>query len=79
MTKPLATAGELLTCENGHVIAEVARDLMPFEMISPGDFTHWRMGKPTSDEVAPCMCGALYINVKSFGGVYPHIGDEWRK
>lgn len=55
-----ACAGERVTCENGHYICTVARDIVMGAFAQRGEFMDWcfggepEIGKPPP----PCQCGA---------------------
>jgi hypothetical protein len=77
-----ASAGEIVTCLNGHEICEIAKDIFVAEMISVAQFKNWRhQPQPQPhDEITPCMsCGAPYVNsTTSYGGTRLHIDGKWR-
>lgn len=77
-----AKIGEIVTCEAGHEICEVASALVRHERISHQSFTKWRfeeLERANSGSVLPCpQCGALYIRGQSFRGADIHFQDGWR-
>jgi hypothetical protein len=74
-----ARKGEQVTCENDHVICEVARDLPVGARQQPGDFHRWRDPEPRIGTVATdapcCRCGAIWFGNDS--GCL-HFKDGWR-
>jgi hypothetical protein len=79
VTDLYAKAGEQVTCENGHVICEAARDLHTFATWSPADWTNWTQPEPmpgTSLEACLCaICGARWVRAP---GMIYHFADGWR-
>ena len=77
-----ASAGEIVTCLNGHEICTVAKDIFIFDLISASQFENWRNQKAPvpHDTIEPCTtCGAPYISSKMpYGGMRLHIDGEWR-
>ena len=73
-------AGEMVTCENGHEIATVARGLSSADPMSVEDFD-WKIAAPyRGDAISGCpICGAPYVRERVNAGVCQlHIGGEWR-
>ncbi len=80
-----AKAGELVTCENGHEICEVATDLHTQAKITASQFRNWRFPIDTTpgNTVPNCpQCGAKFMGHpepdKFPEGGKLHVGDEWR-
>lgn len=78
----IARAGEVVTCENGHEICDVARDIFLHDHVSPSQFTNWR-NQPApqpGENIRPCHeCGADYISAPGrFGGHKLRVAGEWR-
>jgi hypothetical protein len=77
-----ASAGELVTCLNGHEICELAKDIFVADLISVNQFKNWRhQPQPQPrDPITPCMsCGAPYVtSTTAYGGTKLHIDGEWR-
>ena len=62
-----AKAGEWVTCENGHRICQIARDLIKNEMMDPPrDFANWQQSEPAlgtpADAILCADCGAHWFN-----------------
>lgn len=68
MDRLIAEAGTPVTCENGHRIAVVAKDIRDTNHASPNDFKDWSIPEPQSgDLIPPCpTCGAEYIRLKQW-------------
>jgi len=77
-----ASAGEIVTCLNGHEICELAKDIFVADLISVSQFKNWRhQPQPQPhDPITPCMvCRAPYVNsTTAYGGTQLHIDGEWR-
>ena len=75
-----ALKGDEVTCENGHVICEVAENIKLGDMHKTSHFTRWRQSKPqpydTEDKVKCGVCGAKYWH--GFEGQHFHFSDGWR-
>lgn len=81
-----ATAGELVTCENGHPMYRMTRDVAPGEPpLNPELF------EPVADAIPKlrrytlayhserCSCGGTWVRaVPAKGGVEFHFHDGWR-
>lgn len=60
----LADVGDFVTCENGHLICEVARPIYRGMMQNPSlDWKAWRISEPERGTPVPlrCPCGAPYL------------------
>lgn len=73
-----AQAGELITCEAGHVVCVVARNLLRGQHYRPGDFGGWRQPEPTigtsQADVRCWVCGAdWWRDAYAF-----HFEEGWR-
>lgn len=75
MSKIYAKAGEVVTCENGHDIGVLNRDIYTGEVIqkSAFDFTDSFVDSPDYTLVLPCKCGAEYI--KGYHSARVHFKD----
>ena len=77
-----ASAGEIVTCLNGHEICELAKDIFVADLISVEQFKNWRhQPEPQPrDPITPCMsCGAPYVTSASvYAGTRLHINGVWR-
>lgn len=77
-----ASAGEVVTCTNGHEICEIAKSIFVADLISVNQFINWRhQPQPQPrDPITPCMtCGAPYIQSDSgMAAMRLHINGEWR-
>lgn len=58
----LLRAGEFITCENGHLIAEVIAPIAAGDRNYAGCVGHWRIPEPPNpgDRDPRCPCGARY-------------------
>ena len=79
----IAKAGEIVTCESGHEICDVAEDIYGHGRIASKQFANFRWDyAPKSGETVPnCpQCGARFILARAphLGGGVVHIDDEWR-
>lgn len=75
-----ASAGEHLTCPNGHVIGTFNQDIASEDPMRAADID-WsgRNSSKPGHVVAPCAeCGEHYLRVKDSGGTQAHIGEAWR-
>lgn len=78
MNDVFAIPGEIVTCENGHNICEVAKELRRWETVTAADsFKNWtfeytpKAGTP----VPKCpTCGRRFIK----SGAFVCIAGEWR-
>ena len=80
-TDLVAREGEIVTCQNGHEIARIKSDLMPFMRVCAAAFEPLRggLGFTPGARIEPCPeCGGRYIR-KNGGGLQLHVGREWRK
>ncbi len=81
MSDFIARAGEVVTCQNGHQICDVAVDIArhsPGPLVS--QFSNWRdIQEPKIGEIIPpCPhCGAPFIE-RGLLSARLHIGEEWR-
>ena len=75
-----AKAGEIVTCETGHEICEVAKTLHVGDLIQAEQFINWRdreAPEPRDPIDAYCKtCGERYI--RGVGGYQLHFADGWR-
>lgn len=80
----IAKRGEKVTCENGHLICEVAADIMSGEVVTPSQFSNWHerlVGEIKSGETVPrCPeCSSFFIRIPIvLGGAALHIENTWR-
>lgn len=85
---PFARTGEIVTCENGHYICEIARDIYWRDRVRSANFKNWCGDPPEpGSKVDPCECGAFYLassgqlrqsSVFRPVGHYLHIDGKWR-
>lgn len=77
--KPIALAGEIVTCPNGHVVCSIKNDLISGSSVDPKDFCNWESA-PEPEQgagIVSCgVCGKSYI--RWYPGVSIHVGWEWR-
>jgi hypothetical protein len=84
LTKLIARKGEIVTCENGHEICDVAEDIEASSIVRRNQFTAWRQPEHAAGDgpaaIGPCtVCGARWVGVpEGKTGSYLHIGDQWR-
>jgi len=75
----LVKVGTVMTCENGHEIATVRRDIYSQTYVMPDDF-EWNgeVSRPsTSTKIEGCpACGSAYIRVGPLGQSL-HTADGW--
>ena len=77
-------AGEKVTCENGHVIADVVRNVFQDEMPSVLQFARWRNveRKPEKGDKPQDMhctsCGGIFCLAGPFTNAILHVGNKWR-
>ena len=85
MTYPqlYASKGEVVTCENGHEICDMAKDVFVDDCLMVEQFENWRNQKPPMpcEVITPCQtCGAPFVKSEMpFGGTWLHINGEWRR
>lgn len=74
-----AKAGEWVTCESGHRICQIARDLELGELQLANDFTNWQQDEPAPGAmIAQCaVCGGDWY--RGVTGLEMHIGGKWRE
>lgn len=73
----IAKAGEKVTCENGHHICTVGRDVEAGGVQKPEDFVDWKHPEPELAATFPIkctVCGAPWITPEAIC-----IGGEWRQ
>jgi hypothetical protein len=70
-----AVAGEWVTCERGHRIVEIARDIPLGALYEAQNFKNWQQPEPPLGIMEqPCVrCGA-----KWFMGMALHFEEGWR-
>lgn len=83
MTDLWAKKGEHLTCENGHVIATVARDIVRGEIAKGDEWEGWTQSQPQTGSLPPLacgQCGAPFFGRTDAGGFRSlyHFEDGWR-
>lgn len=74
-----ARKGEHVTCDQGHRIATVARDIVGDRVVAE-DLTDWCFGETLPDGVPPppCQCGAIWWRpVLNMCGQW-HFSGGWR-
>ena len=78
-----ASKGEIVSCENGHEICDVSRDVYVGDLIIVNQFENWRnqTAPMPNDVIKPChTCGARFIDSKiPYGGTWLHINGQWRR
>lgn len=69
-----AHAGEIVTCENGHLVCKFGRDVKVGEFFDPSAFECWYQDMPVIGTIdPPCtVCGAMW-----FHGMLFHFRDGW--
>lgn len=80
---PIARAGEVITCENGHPIYEMTTDVFLDNTVFPSQV---KPANPLVDEPfvhdeinIPCPeCGAAFSMTNKHGGVRFHFSDGYR-
>lgn len=76
-----ARAGEQVTCENGHVICEVKRDIEKGASQQGNELHRWRDPEPQpgtlTADIKCCRCGAPWAG-GVWGALQLHIGGAWR-
>ena len=81
----LLNPGDLITCENGHLIAEVIEPIELGERHYDQKIGHWRVDKPIpfTKPDTRCPCGALYwsrvcqgFHIEGRGWVPPFLEDK---
>lgn len=75
-----AKSGEWVTCENGHRICRVARDIQQGELMQPENkLVEWQQPKPVSgqrsEQIRCGLCGAKWFG-SHLGKL--HFEDGWR-
>ena len=87
MVKPntvYAEKGEILTCEKGHEICELRRNVDRHGIVYASDFINFRNGNiaPTPDnyvgQLSCNICGSGYIRANRYGMTNCFVDDEWR-
>jgi hypothetical protein len=79
--QPIYIGGSHVSCENGHRICTVGRDIYAWDVVQIDAFTDWtqpepKPGDPINEEKC-VICGAKYIRSRDF--VTLHIEDHgWR-
>jgi hypothetical protein len=84
-----ARKGEKITCENGHPIGEIIRDIKIGEDFDPQALGNWIQEEPIVGKVPPrcSICGEWWHRVETrpteveglkFGRFQYHIEDDWR-
>lgn len=79
--KDYAQPGEVVTCEQGHEVMEVAEPLNPHMMFRRGSFSNWRPGytpRP-GERIDACWCGSPFLRMHKQGwmNLYQvHIKDR---
>jgi hypothetical protein len=70
--------GDLVTCQNGHPICEVAEDLSKAVVVRHSHFKNWRHEISATGQIPPCpICGQPFITEFS-GGARVFIAGRWR-
>lgn len=79
MYKRFAKKSELITCENGHPICLVARDVTTTDVFMPTHLIAWQQPEPKhgDTEVHCSRCGGLFWHAND-GGQHFHFRDGWR-
>ena len=73
-----ARKGEVVVCENGHPVCELARDVNLGETFDPSDLVNWKQSPPKIGDTAPrCVCGARYWRGDNLAQNF-HFIDGWR-
>lgn len=78
---PFASPGEIVTCEDGHPICEVAEPLMKNMKLSVLSFRDWKIDKPKPGDRlnSTCpQCGERWIKDGETGPWALHVNGEWR-
>jgi hypothetical protein len=83
MSDPIWRKGDLITCENGHVIGEALEDVFLHQHVNSwGDcFGNWRQDHHpvvgSMDKPVCAVCGANFLDPQE-GSWRMHAGDGWR-
>lgn len=70
-----AEKGEIVRCENGHAVCEIAQDIFVGEMQNPQThFKNWRIKKSQKGTMcALCLCGSKFFSHNNL-----HFSNGWR-
>ena len=70
-----AHAGDLVTCENGHIICAFTKTVNYGDMFDPAAMSYWHQPEPKIGTMKqPCLiCGTDW-----FRGMNLHFADGWR-
>lgn len=79
-------AGEVMTCENGHPIADIVEDADRRQTPSVDQFAEWRNVERAPEKGEQVMaqdwrctaCGGRFCLTDGIGGFIIHIGLKWR-
>lgn len=77
-----AHKGEQITCENGHVICEIARNIKVGKTQEKGDLINWTQLEPEAGTypIPTCSkCGAEFYRNDMTHGINVHFEDGWRE
>lgn len=75
--KIYASAGETITCENGHPICDFRETVYAGDMQNPTEqFWNWRQTKPKLGVIQLPRC-EVCNGMWTMGVIY-HVGDSWR-
>jgi hypothetical protein len=76
---PYLYAGERVTCENGHRICVVGKDILMGQLPSEDDFLDWEMPEPNVGAPLPgcARCGAPWYRNYPGTGIHVHTHRGW--
>jgi len=72
-----ASAGETVTCENGHPICTFVSNVCVGAIFRASDLGHWRQEEPKVGQRPIPRCAACGARFALAGNIF-HIGDFWR-
>jgi len=75
--KPVIKRGEIVTCENGHVICECVKDLHLYDMAWGQNFGNFRQPIPETKWQYCNICGAKWMDQECFPWRV-HVKNKWR-
>lgn len=73
-------AGTIITCPNGHEIAELNVPLLAHDAVTVQKFNFREGQEKLAGEDAKCnICGARFLRPAGIGGVEIHTKDGWSR
>jgi hypothetical protein len=78
--KIYAKKGEHITCENGHVVCEMAKTVLYGSHQKAAQITNWRQKEPRVGDMVPVCekCGAEFYRNPQDKGISMHFKEGWR-